>query len=234
MKRTLLALASVLMISGASAQIQMDNPPATVYGGYTQTSLDLHFNVINGNGSTMDIQMRRNVTSEVSGTYNSFCWGVNCYPPSVDVSSSAVSLGSGASESSFVAYYNPDGNPGITTVEYCWYEDGNQASTEVCTSVDYDASFANGIDNKDFVNEVSVAYPNPADNSTSLNYHVRGNRAELVVNDMLGARVLSERLTGQNGVAILNTSNLKNGVYFYSLFVDGEVVATRKLVVAHK
>jgi len=41
-------------------------------------------------------------------------------------------------------------------------------------------------------------------------------------------------LNDKQSTLVLSTSDLKSGVYFYSLIADGKSVASRKLVVAHR
>jgi hypothetical protein len=61
----------------------------------------------------------------VFGAYEKFCWGIICYNYGTDASSTnpslLVSIPPGATESTFIAYYNPDNVTGTTTIEYCFH-----------------------------------------------------------------------------------------------------------------
>lgn len=231
MKKALLILGCVGMISGASAQISLDNPPATVYGGYDDLLIEAHFDVMNTGGSSVDVHLYREEINVVSGSQNSFCWGVNCYPPFVDQSTESATITAGGAETTFKGDYKPNGNSGVTTVRYCWFVEGDSANTLTCTDISFDATFAQSIEGVDYENQVSEAYPNPANSIASVNYNVRSNNAQLVLHNMLGAEVATQQLSGLQGVAVMNVSGLENGVYFYSLVVDDQVVSTQRLVV---
>src|SRR5688500_17855019 len=88
MKKTLLTVLGSLFMFAAQAQLslQLNNPPATVYVGYTQSIISATFSVTNTGTQPLNIHVARYALSEVPGSENNFCWGVNCYPPNVSVS----------------------------------------------------------------------------------------------------------------------------------------------------
>ena len=49
----------------------------------------------------------------------------------------------------------------------------------------------------------------------------------------IGGLVKEVAITQKQGTAIITTSNLANGVYFYTLQVDGRSIETKKLIVRH-
>ncbi|MBX3102381.1 MAG: T9SS type A sorting domain-containing protein [Bacteroidetes bacterium] len=81
---------------------------------------------------------------------------------------------------------------------------------------------------------LSMPYPNPASEHTSLQYDIPSgyNQATLRVFDMLGKQVLSYALQSPSGNITIPVRTLKNGIYFCALDVDGKTQATRKLVVS--
>jgi len=234
MKKLVLAFAAFgLLATQVNAQIQMDNPPSTVYGGYADGTISTHFDVMNTGNSTIATHMFRMDANALSGTSNYFCWGVNCYPPSTSHSTVTTDVAAGATEGSFIGYYLPNNVQGISPIGYCIYVEGDSANTVVCHTINYDASFANGLEEQKRVSTMEAASPNPANQMATVAYNNAGNRAELVLFDMLGSKVQSQVINHQNGVVIINTTDLKNGVYFYSMVVDGQTIATQKLIVAH-
>src|SRR5688500_19415218 len=125
MKKTLLAIIAGFAFSSAIAQtttLQVQNAPATVYGGYSQNiPLAATFPVVNTGTQPIDIKVSRKIISEVMGSENNFCWGVNCYPPFVSVSPDAETINAGASNTSFIGDYIPNGMAGITTIRYSFF-----------------------------------------------------------------------------------------------------------------
>lgn len=80
------------------------------------------------------------------------------------------------------------------------------------------------------------AYPNPATNYSIIKYSVptKYNNAKVVIRNMLGSVVKTINVKGgTTGKINLNTTDLNNGVYFYSIIADGYVLSAKKLVVKH-
>lgn len=86
-------------------------------------------------------------------------------------------------------------------------------------------------------NPISLeAYPNPAVQSATIKYSLPSNqgRLSLVVRNILGKEVKTIELgSSLSGKQIINTSDLPNGVYFYSIIDEGRTISTKKLIVKH-
>ncbi|MDP4268217.1 MAG: T9SS type A sorting domain-containing protein [Bacteroidota bacterium] len=81
---------------------------------------------------------------------------------------------------------------------------------------------------------VSQNIPNPAQNSTTINYElVKSANVSIDVFDITGKKVISfnygKKPLGKNSISI-DTSKLKGGIYFYTFNADG-VKVTRKMTV---
>jgi len=79
---------------------------------------------------------------------------------------------------------------------------------------------------------VSNAYPNPIVSHATMDYSLDSfHEARVLVMNLLGNKVMEfELLRGQNSLDI-PADGLPNGIYFYTLQVDGKNVATKKIVV---
>ncbi|WAC02096.1 T9SS type A sorting domain-containing protein [Lacinutrix neustonica] len=76
--------------------------------------------------------------------------------------------------------------------------------------------------------------PNPFNSSTIINYNIPTNysKAYIKVISALGEVIYDMPITKfGKGSLTLNKSNLQSAVYFYSLYVDGKKIATKRLVV---
>jgi hypothetical protein len=76
--------------------------------------------------------------------------------------------------------------------------------------------------------------PNPFSETTIINYYVPKNSgpASLQITDMNGEIIKTIAVSGQGyGQVNLQTADLATGTYTYSLFVDGKLADTRKMVV---
>lgn len=94
-------------------------------------------------------------------------------------------------------------------------------------------SFSNGIFFSQEGIKVSNAYPNPASSQASIDYSIMSvqTNASIVVHNLLGNKVTEVVLEKDEPNAKIFTDALDNGIYFYSLYIEGKRVATKKLVV---
>ncbi len=82
---------------------------------------------------------------------------------------------------------------------------------------------------------VKNLYPNPANEFALLQYSMGTDikDAKVALYNVLGATVKEYSLSRQSQQLTVETRHLPNGVYFYQLTVDGQKVATKKLLVRH-
>jgi len=198
--------------------------------GHTDIFADL--DVENTASSALPILCKKTEMNLVSGTNNTFCWGL-CFPPHVYVSPTAITLAAGETDTlNFLGEYYSQGITGTSRIAYTFYDENNP-SDSIRIIVDYAynvsglaESFARG----EF--RFSNAYPNPAQSIITFDYILPyGKQAELRLLNLLGSAVRSIPVEGGNGSLQLNVSDLNEGVYFYSLWVRGEAISTRKLIV---
>lgn len=94
-------------------------------------------------------------------------------------------------------------------------------------------SFSNGILFSQEGIKVSNAYPNPASSLATIDYDIANinTNATIVVHNLLGNKVTEIPLEKNEVNTKISTDTFDNGVYFYSLYIDGKRVATKKLVI---
>jgi len=82
---------------------------------------------------------------------------------------------------------------------------------------------------------VKNLYPNPANENAFLRYSIQGDVKDVKFSlyNVLGATVREYSLDRQSQQLTIDTRQLPNGVYFYQLTVDGQKVATKKLLIRH-
>lgn len=82
--------------------------------------------------------------------------------------------------------------------------------------------------------DISPAYPNPASTSTTLEYMIPdGANGKLLLRNLTGNLVREVNLEKSAGKIVINTFDLKEGLYFYSVLLNNRVELTRKLMVRH-
>lgn len=81
--------------------------------------------------------------------------------------------------------------------------------------------------------ELSDVYPNPVVEKAIFKYNFLdpSKKAKIVVLNVLGSAVHQKELSPYETTAIINVDDLNPGVYFYTLYIDDEGVATKKMVV---
>lgn len=190
--------------------------------------------------STTTVNVRRYEVWPVAGTKNFYCWGVCFLPANVGtnpiwVSVENLTLNPGLEYDNFHAYYKPQGQAGTMRFRFVWYDVANEFGAD-SSWVDIDFGQPGGVG----LNEVpsgEVAFttsPNPAiGQDIQVNYSMdRAGMQQLVVYTMLGERVRRMNLPTTQGRVILPTADLVPGVYFANIERNGQVLSTRRLIVA--
>ncbi|MBL7905786.1 MAG: T9SS type A sorting domain-containing protein [Bacteroidales bacterium] len=188
--------------------------------------------VKNINTIGVNAKVRKYDLSLLENTSSNICWGPSCYPPFVFDTPEAVNLASGASDESFRGDYTHGGVQGASKVRFTVYNVDN-ANDTLSFVVNYIIGYV-GVDDFTVSNpEVSAAFPNPATSSISFNYRLPSSStgAKVKITSLLGTVVDEIILDKTEGKANINVSNLKNGIYFYSLMLNNSAAITRKFVV---
>lgn len=191
-----------------------------------------HIFVSNTTNSPIDVLVKKVEISLVSGSMNTFCWGL-CFAPNVYISPDPITVNALTTDSvNFSGHYNPFTFTGASVIRYVFYVQSNP-NDSVCINVTYDALYV-GINNQTAKNILSGAYPNPANNTVNFNYSLNtGNEGSVIIRNLVGSVVKKSILTGAEGKLSVITGDLPEGIYFYSLDVDGKTMTTRKLIVRH-
>ncbi len=190
-------------------------------------------NVKNTTDAVVRVGVIRYNIDTVTGTENSFCWAGYCTGKEVDTSLSNLVIPAGQSshDGDFSGHYIANEKYGITIVKYTFYDIGN-ADVRDSVVVKYKYSPVGVSENAFSGVSFSNAYPNPATNSVSIDYSLaNAQKASVKVINLLGNVVKSVNLPAGSGKATIDVSNLTQGVYFYSVVVDGNVMKTKKLII---
>jgi hypothetical protein len=209
-----------------------NNATVTRRGHVSDDEIVSYLFVRNNTASPIYIFVKKVEISLIPGSTNSFCWGM-CFPPNVYVSGDSILINGNTTDSiSFSGHYSPVGSNGISTVRYVFFSHSNPSDT-VCANIAYDALF-DGAGKQTAKNILSGAFPNPANNTVNFEYSLNtGNSSTVTIRNLVGSVVRQSTLTGTEGKLSVITGDLPEGIYFYSLDVDGKAITTRKLIVRH-
>ncbi len=187
----------------------------------------------NNTNNGVNVNMIRDELLILEGTVNYFCWDT-CYLPSVDTSVTSVFVpaGSSSAEGVFAGHYETNEVFGVSLIEYKFLNKDNP-DEYVTVVVKFDASPE---DISEYIlNNVSVSdvYPNPADNFVNINYDmpVEVQEASVKIVNLYGSVVMEGQINTRSNKMRMNITDLKGGIYFYSIFVNGEIYNTKKLLV---
>jgi hypothetical protein len=83
--------------------------------------------------------------------------------------------------------------------------------------------------------EFSNPFPNPANQRADVRFTLPTPASEgrIMLRNLLGSVVKEITVTGAKNQYSINTSDLNNGLYFYSVMVENRIVFTSKLIVKH-
>ncbi|MFI5218001.1 MAG: T9SS type A sorting domain-containing protein [Bacteroidia bacterium] len=226
----------ILLIGGVRLQAQSLNGQNGVFylQGDGNAILEGTVDIYNIGSSAVTVKVLRTDNNLAPNHQSYFCWGVNCFSPSVSLSPDSVYLPVGGFTSTFKGDLNPYLSFGVSRVTYCFFDMYNPGDS-ICMEFYYDVT--TGINEiQANQNSLSIPYPNPADAMTSISYNLANNASDvkLLIRNILGAKVHEIKLASPKKVMVLNTSAFQQGVYFYSLIADGKVIGTNRLVVSHK
>ena len=156
-----------------------------------------------------------------------------CYAPSMSVTP-AVPFAAGDTKDFSMHYQYENSFDDVVGqeqfIQYNLYEEGSHEMFVITVTFKYSA---NGISDNSIVEEFSNAYPTPAKDVVSFDYNFSSsaNDAYVAIYSMTGQEVMRSAINDLQGKVSLNVSDLADGVYFYSLVVNGETVKSSKLVV---
>jgi hypothetical protein len=188
--------------------------------------------VKNINTVPVSVKVRKYDLSLMATTSSNICWGPSCYPPFIYDTPEAVNIESGATDNTFRGDYTHGGVQGTSKVRFTFYNTANPNDT-LSIIVNFTVGYVGIADVVISAPEISNAYPNPASGKVNFDYKLPASvaKASIKVTNLLGTVIDDVILEKTEGKISLNVSNLKNGIYFYSLMINNSATITRKFVV---
>lgn len=175
----------------------------------------------------------RKVNSQIGSTQkNYFCIDNNCLDHRVD--DHIFRVDAGQTLTNFYIVLEAGLVPGISSVRYIAYNKSAPSHP-----VEFDLTFS--IDEKPEKQKLYTSraiavhdvYPNPATDQAYIDYAIHDDRvkAKIRVHNILGTILGEYPLPPSETLVRIKTDDLSAGIYFYTLYLNGESVMTRKLVV---
>lgn len=180
-----------------------------------------------------NVYVHRIVNQEVTNSYNSICFGVQCYPPFLATTVHPDTVRVGVTNKSFYGDYSPSGNGGLTSITYEFYDSLTfEKPVYAKATIEFLISGL-GIEEERLV--FKGPFPNPASITATFEYTVPSftRSAKLIIRNLLGLEVEEFILERGTNRVIVNTSAYPAGIYMYALMIDGKVTFAKKLIVKH-
>lgn len=200
--------------------------------GDTTTDVYVELKMQNTSASAANYKAIK-INKVLPGTQTSyFCFAGGCFPDTVTVSPTALALAAGQEVTDFSAHIKPNAATGNSVVYYKFYNVANPRDT---VSVYVQTQIWHlGIENNSMAAEISTAYPNPANTHFTVDFKLlEQGTARLVLQNILGTTVREVILQAESGKVQMNVSDLPEGIYMYSVILNGKSIAGRKLLVRH-
>ena len=171
------------------------------------------------------VKVSRTLVSEVTGSENYFCWDV-CYDSPTSVSTGALTIAAGDTNSIFSAHYKPMGSNGITSIKYCFFN-----SNDVSDSICYNATYISGITNIESIYQ-SIGinlFPNPTHGELNISSEgLLGESQRFKILNSQGKLIFQGKVKAK---VQIDLSNYSQGIYFLQLFEDDMLIKTEKFIV---
>ncbi len=192
--------------------------------------------VTNNTGHDAEVVAVKNLQYAGDSSHYQLCWAGVCMPPNIDTVGPQLIVANGTSaEEDLGLHYIINVQKGVldvSEVELVFYDQNNPSEVSKIF-LKFDTSLS-GIDENTLKNVwMSDVYPNPATNYVSIDYKLPNqvDNASIKIVNILGSVVKEQNVDIQNNSVSMDISNVKSGIYFYSLTVNGELYSTKKLIV---
>jgi len=192
-----------------------------------------HLRVRNNTEKAMDILVSRERLDMQEGASSQFCWGL-CFPPATEVAPESLRIfaNESSTDEDFSAHYLPNFVMGESYIKYTFYNANNQFAN-VSVVIKFLATPAGIAEEAMIGGIVSELYPNPATSFIAFDYQFtpKVKEASVKVFNLMGAEVKGTSLDNNGSKMRMDVSDLNNGIYFYTIYINGDAYKTRKLVV---
>ncbi|MFZ4563104.1 MAG: T9SS type A sorting domain-containing protein [Bacteroidales bacterium] len=247
MKRYILSLflLSAITVTAYTQSLELSNkngiitPNSTIIqeGSPDSAELVTYMNVKNIGDKEINVLCKKSQLTMLDSTETTMCWAGSCYPSDVNISPNSRTIAVGEIVTDFDGRYVQiafdNFKPGESFVRWVFYDEANVNDSNSVT-IKY-TSYPLGIDDASAAQTMlSNAFPNPAGASAGFTYSIpAGSIGTFTLRNVIGSTIQVDQLQSSTGKFIISTTNLSDGIYFYSLMVDGKLSQTKKLIVKH-
>lgn len=206
----------------------------SIYSGFVGEQIVAEIPIKNLTDRPLEIGIKR--IEVVIGTSQTtyLCIGEDCEDSETDELTLAQNIQSGQTLTQLSSILEAGLVPGVSTVKYLIYNRNNPSET-----VEYEVNYTikERADSKLLYSsselDLKEIYPNPVVDFAILSYELKNKETEakIVLHNVLGSIVNEYDLIPFENKLKIQTESLNPGVYFYTLYIDGDGITTHKIVI---
>ncbi|MDH5365576.1 MAG: T9SS type A sorting domain-containing protein [Cyclobacteriaceae bacterium] len=229
----IILLISVSCFSQAQ-DIEIINALGRTYHGGLSEEIVAPIKIRNNSDAAVYVFVKR-IDDNIGSTQSTnFCWGDECFDKEVNKLPVSKKIESGETVESFLSVLQAGLVSGFSTVKYQVYTRSNPSLVieHEITYVVEDKERSNTLYSSEelILNEV---YPNPVKEYAFIDYQINNSDTEtkIVIHNVLGSEIGDFVLNPLEKELKIPVIEYNPGVYFYTLYIDGDGVITKKLVI---
>lgn len=228
---TILIFTFAATVSAQSLQI-VETPAS--YNVKIGEEVSTTIKIKNLSAEPVNILVRRNNEKLGSSQETYFCWGGDCKEKDADVTYVSQVIQPGQILETFTSVLETGLDETSSAVTYTFYNrDDPSDFVEFNLNYEVKEQVSRGNLYTSEAITMSDIYPNPVSDVAYMDYVATNEEleAKVVLHNILGSIVSEYKLNPRERELKIFTSDLKPGVYFYTVYVDSEGKVTKKLVI---
>jgi hypothetical protein len=186
-----------------------------IQGYADESEIVLHATIQNNTGANIDLKWQR-VTNDIPAEWQTLiCDNVTCWSPMVSANPVEFEVASGQS-SIMDCHFKPNNTPGTGNVILRIWAANDSLNTVI--TVEYQCNaLITGISDP-FPKGTLRVYPNPARNHTNISFSSYDKVRHIEIYDIIGTQLARYNVPMGVENYYVNTEDLKEGMYFISLY----------------
>ena len=224
--RNILLISFLFFCSLARSQdFEILNKESQLHHGNMGQDIHARLRIINHTFSPLSIIVERIESKIGPSQVTYFCKADQCFDKATDQLPTPLEIAPGAISEHFTSVLKTGIREGSSTVKYAIYDRANPEK-KVYHEVIYFAEAPNkrkALYQSDEI-LVSILYPNPVTDIAMITYDIReaSVEAKIIIHNVLGITIDEYTLSQQNSTLKINTAHLNQGVFFYTLYLNGD------------
>jgi len=232
MKKVVTLACFMLFLASLFAQeLKVMDPPGD-QSTFVNSRIKTPLKIFNSTGHEITFSVNLADQKLGSGQQSWLCEGDNCDTKPEDAQRMKITLGPGETSSDLYLWLETGSIKRFSSVKYEVVNLRNQEKTEVELNYHIEEASDDYMFNSPDI-RVGTAYPNPVTEIAFIDYQLfnENKDVKILLHNVLGSKIGEFPLNRFENKLKISAQDLNPGVYFYTLYLDNEAIATKKLIV---